>query len=136
MKTRAELIALARAQLNLSNIPPADWSYGQRIEYNSLLARLITENAESFPPQEVAFARDLANKAFDPLADLSAMDDLRVFGSEFANQLEQTADAVADVGRGVRDTVSIVGKSLPYVAALAFLGVCVYLVIKHDPRRN
>lgn len=134
--TRQDLINTARLQLGLSDIPPADWSYNQRLEYNRLLASLIAANATSFPPQEVAIARQIEAQAFDPLADNSALDDLRTFGDEFANQLEQTVDSVADVGRGVRDTVSLAGKSLPYIAALAFLGVCVWAVIKYDPRRN
>lgn len=136
MKTRPQLIALAREQLQLESVPPSDWTYEQRIAYNKLLASLISENADSFPPQEVAFARSVVTKAIDPLADNSTLDDFRVFGDEFASQLEQTADAVADVGRGVRDTVSGIGKALPYLAALALLGVAVWAVVKYDPRRN
>ena len=134
--TRQEAISLARQQLGLSEIPPADWSYTQRVEYNKLLASVIAANADSFPPQEVATARLIEQKALDPLADNSALDDIRTFGSEFANQLEQTADAVADVGRGVRDTVSGVGKALPYIAAVALVAVAAYFVVKYDPRRN
>jgi len=134
--TRQDLITQARAQLGLADTAPADWTYNERVEYNKLLASLIAANADSFPPQEVAIARQVEQKAYDPLADNSALDDLRTFGSEFASQLEQTVDAAADVGRGVRDTVSGIGKALPYVAALAFVGVALYFVIKYDPRRN
>ena len=134
--TREQLVIQARQQLCLLGIPPADWSYTQRVQYNQLLASLIAANADSFPPQEVAVARQIESQTLDPLADNSALDDLRTFGSEFASQLEQTADAVADVGRGVRDTVSGIGKALPYIAAVALVGVALYFVIKYDPRRN
>jgi hypothetical protein len=134
--TRQDLINLARQQTGLEGIPPADWSYMQRVNYNKVLASLIDQNAADFPPQEVAIAREVGAKAVDPLADNSSLDDLRTFGNEFANQLEQTADAVADVGRGVRDTVSGIGKALPYIAALAGVGIALYFVIKYDPRRN
>lgn len=134
--TRQDLINQARAQLGLADKAPADWSYMQRTEYNKLLASLIAANAESFPPQEVAVARAVEAKVYDPLSDLSALDDLSTFGDAFANELLATADAVADVGRGVRDTVSLAGKALPYVAALAAVAVALYFVIKYDPRRN
>jgi hypothetical protein len=134
--SRQDLIDAARLQLGLSNIAPVDWSYSQRIEYNKLLASLIEQNASNFPPQEVAIARDISAKVYDPLSDLSALDDLRTFGNEFANQLLATGDAVADIGRGVRDAASFVGNAAPYITALALLGVALYLVIKYDPRRN
>jgi hypothetical protein len=133
---RQDLINTARLQLGLSNLAPSDWTYAQRVEYNKLLASLIAQNADSFPPQEVAIARQIEQQSYDPLADNSVLDDLRVFGSAFVDELGKTADSVADIGRGIRDTVSLTGKALPYIAAVALVGVALYFVIKYDPRRN
>lgn len=134
--TRQQLIQQARTELNLTNLAPVDWSYSQRIAYNKRLAELIASNEGTIPPQEVAVAKDILAKSYDPLEDTSSFDSLQLFGSAFADELLATGDAVADIGRGVRDTVSMVGNALPYVAALAFVGISLYFVFKYDPRRN
>lgn len=134
--TRQEAIIQARSRLGLSEIPPSDWSYAQRIEYNQTLASIIADNADSFPPTEVQTARSIAAKTSDPLADNSLLDDLSVFGSAFAEEVEKTVDSAADVGRGVRDSVSIIGNALPLVTVLAIIGVVLYVAVKYNPRKT
>ena len=90
---------------------------------NALTASLllyIAANPANFTAQQVSVATAEAGRA-STLALSSGYKDTN-FLSAFSDELESLGESAASVGTGVKDTLNVFGKVLPYVAigALVF----------------
>lgn len=131
-EARAAAVAAVRAQLGLTNIPPSEWSYDTRVNYNKTLAEYIRVNAASFSAQDQFVAAQINQETISPLADTGLSSDLSAFGGEFVNQLEQAGGKVAAIGTGVLDTAQLAGKILPLVLLIG-TGILIYSFYKTRP---
>lgn len=120
------MVATVRAQFGLTNIPPDQWSYDQRIAYNRALATYILNHPGLFTASESNTALQVNNQFTSGLEDTSFLSDLAVFGTAFRDEGEKTLDSIGDIGRGVRDALSVAGKLLPF----AVVGVLAFYAIK------
>lgn len=85
---RRTAATVIRKRLGLLEIPPSDWTYEQRVEYNRELAQYIADNPQSFQDTEIQTAKDIASKAIDPLDDTSLMASVGLFGDAFLVEAE------------------------------------------------
>lgn len=118
-EARQQAIATVRAQLGLTGIPPAEWSYDQRTRYNQALAEYILNYPGRFSAQDLSTASVIYQRGYSPLDDTSF--DWAMFANE-------TAANAAPVFAGVQLTLNKVLVGLGLVLAL-------FLVIKTRPAR-
>lgn len=76
---------LTQIQLGLDLIPPSEWTYEQRTEYNKALASYIAGNPSLFSAQDLVTAKDVQNTDYGILQDTTPK--FEDFISEVGNQV-------------------------------------------------
>ena len=113
---RRTAAANVRAELSLTDLPPSDWSYSQRIEYNKRLAAVIAANPASFSEQDNRTAEIVTGKTYSPLSENSALDDLETFADAIGDEAASINEAVNPFSSGNRKLILfvVVGAALVY----------------------
>lgn len=119
---RSAAIATVRSSLGLSGLAVDRWTVEQRIDYNKALAAYILAHPALFTADESYIAQTVNSQPRSTGTEVGLLSNLQVFGSALLDEGEKTLDSVGDIGRGVRETLSMIGKLLPFaVLAMALL---------------
>lgn len=117
---------LAAGKFGVASSQTKDLPYELREPYREELARIILLYPERFDELTVANAR--REQTLPPDATLETytlFDATEEFADEFANQAVELGGAVASVGEGVKNTLSLTKWVLPVVA---LVGVVILLI--------
>lgn len=123
-ETRQAAIYAVRGKLGLLDTLPIDWTYEQRAQYNTELARVLLAMPDAASVDRYN-ANVVLNNQFQPLEKTGVLTDLSTFGTEFGNQALRVGDAVAQVGEGTISTLKLASWVIP-VGALAVAAI--YLI--------
>lgn len=114
----AQRIALNRAGLSVSVDETPSLSYEDRVKYLSELAAVILKYPDRFAPATVESAQFAAAKTYGPLEKYSLTDAFKDFTGEALNQAAAIGESLADVGAGVKNTLSLTKWLLPVAAVV------------------
>lgn len=93
-----------------------DLSAAQQVALNAAVLNLILAQPQDFTPAQVETARVEINRAQGQItADPTFTENVATFWDEFETQALNVGQAVANVGTGVINSVSLVGTLLPIV---------------------
>lgn len=88
-ESRNAAVAIVRQASGLAGIPPSEWTYEQRVQYNKDLAAYIQSHPTAFTAQDVATAKIVEQRAYEPLSTLGLGEGIDIFTDEFLNQAKQ-----------------------------------------------
>lgn len=116
---RDERNARVRAALGLAEIPPANWTYEQRIAYNKALAAAILTDSGPASAEELARAQNIAAKEYLPVESYGLGDAAGDFTAEFIAQ-GQAINPLSAQNRG---------KTLGVIVAVLSFGAVAYFAV-------
>lgn len=103
-KVRQDAATIVRGNVGLLDIPPAEWSFEQRISYNKALAAYIQSHPAIFTAGDLESARTVEARPYEPLETLSLGDKADIFTDEF---LEQGKVVLSTSGNAIKNALYI-----------------------------
>jgi hypothetical protein len=88
---------VAKTRHGLNDVPPAQWTYEQRTNYNTTFAALIAENPDGFSVEQVSTANHILTNGYDPLENPSF---------DFSQFAEEVGNSAAKFGFSVSTAVA------------------------------